>query len=233
MARGRIWFAVGLLLVSGFVAAGIGTNERVLGSPNLGIASAPAASPPLGVAGISITPNPATQGAPFSVSVSLSGGTPPFTYSWGPTPPGCAAGNTSGWQCTVGQTGQYSIGVNVKDSAGGQGSAFQSMNVTASGSRSGSSSGGNSSSGFNLSAFGPFLLYALIGGIVGFALLVILTVGVLMIAVILARRLPRPVRGAIVCGACHASAPAGSKFCPACAAPLSPTPPGAKVADAR
>jgi len=100
------------------------------------------------------------------------------------------------------------------------------VNVTGGSGNNGNGNGSNShnsnGSGFNLSSFGSFIIYALIAGIVGFALLVALTIGVIAIAVILARRLPRPPRGALVCGSCQGKAPAGSKFCPACGTAIPP-----------
>jgi len=73
----------------------------------------------------------------------------------------------------------------------------------------------------NLSSLGPIEFYALIAGVMVLSLLIALTVGVFLIAVTL-RRLPRPPRKGLVCPACQATAPVGSKFCPACASPLAP-----------
>jgi hypothetical protein len=168
-----------------------------------------------------------SQGQQFTVTVTASGGVPPYSYSWNSVPPGCFAGTSSSWQCSVGQTGTYPIDVKVTDQNGTQVSGSQTLTVTSSGGSGGSgNNGGNSSKNnngsFNLSSFGPFLTYALIGAIVSFALLVALTVGVLVIAVILARRLPRLPKGGITCGSCQTTIPPGSKFCPNCAAPIAP-----------
>jgi hypothetical protein len=195
-------------------------------------AAAPGASPPLTINGLVVSPNPVTAGSQFVVNVQVSGGVTPYTYGWNSIPGGCPMpGNRSSWQCTLSSPGEYLVAVNVADSGGNHASASQSFNVTSNNGNGGSggngngksgSSNGNNSNGFNLSSFGPFLFYGLIAGVVAFGLLVALTVGVIAIAVILSRRLPRPPRGQLVCGKCQSAAPAGAKFCPACAAPLAP-----------
>ncbi len=166
----------------------------------------------------------------FTVTAIVSDGTPPFTYNWNNVPHQCPMpGNVSTWTCSLGSSGHYMVGVTVTSPTGTSGSGSQSFTVTSSGGNgngngngNGGSSSNNNGSGFNLSSFGPILVYGLIAGIIVFALLVALTVGVIMIAVTLSRRLPRIPRHGVVCASCHATAPAGSKFCPACAAPLPP-----------
>jgi len=179
---------------------------------------------------ITVSPSTVSAGSPVTFSAQVSNSGPPFTYAWNNVPSGCNPQPQQSWQCTINSGGQYSISVTVTNGTGVQGTASSSFTVTSNngngnggnGNGNGGGSNGNSSNGFNLSSFGPFLFYGLIAGLVGFALLVILTVAVVMIAVTLSRRLPRPPKGGIECGSCHAVAPAGSKFCPACAAPLGP-----------
>jgi len=223
-----LWVVVAALLVGGMPSTGVGTVGHARAPPGAGVAVAPSAPPALTISSFTVGPDPVSQGSTFSVNLVAGGGAPPYNYNWGPMPPNCSAGNAPGWQCVVSQPGEYSIGVTVRDSGVNQTNAQRSINVTSSGGSGGSGSGnggnsnGNGSNGLNLSSFGPFVLYALIAGLIGFALLVALTVGVIMIAVILARRLPRPPRGKLVCGSCEATVPPGAKFCPACAAPLTP-----------
>jgi membrane-bound inhibitor of C-type lysozyme len=191
----------------------------------------------LSLSGFSVQPNPVSQGSQFTVSVQVSGGLQPYSYGWGPMPPGCSAGNTQSWSCSESQSGgPYVIGVHISDNSGQQLSAQRSVNVTCNGgscgngnhsgnNNNGNNSNGNGSGGFNLSSLGPFLIYGLIAGLIVFALLVTMTVALIMIAITLSRRLPRVPRHGIACPSCHAMAPPGAKFCPACSAPLMPAPP--------
>jgi hypothetical protein len=224
---------VGVLLVSiglaafGLLSAGLVPVAMASGSSGTAIGMTPSAPPPLSITNAVINPNPVSAGNQFSVSVSVSGGSPPYSFNWNPTPPGCNPGNVSSWQCSVGQSGNYQIGLTVRDSGTNQTSQGWSITVSTSENNNGGnghngSGSSNNSNGFNLSSFGPLLIYGLIAGIVGFALLVALTVGVIMIALILARRLPRIPKKGLTCSSCGATAPPGAKFCPACAAPLAP-----------
>jgi hypothetical protein len=187
-----------------------------------------ASASPLSVS-VSVNPQTVDENSMFTVTATVSGGSGPFTYNWNSFPQGCPTpGNLSSWTCSLGSSGQYTVGVSVTNGAGASGSGSQSFTVTSNGGNgngNGNGNGGSSSnngSGFNLSSFGPILVYGLIAGIIVFALLVALTVGVIMIAVTLSRRLPRIPRHGVVCASCHATAPGGSKFCPACAAPFPP-----------
>lgn len=212
---------VGVLLFIGLLASAGSAVGASGTSTGAGSALAPANPPPLMV-GIDVNPNPVSQNSQFEVSASVSGGVFPYTFSWS-SPNGCPTpGNTSSWSCSLGSTGNYPIGLVVTDSNGTRVSSSGSVTVTSGGNDgSGNGSNGNGSNGFNLSSFGPILLYGLIAGLVVFGLLVALTVGVFLIAVTL-RRLPRPPRGGLECGSCHATVPGASKFCPQCGASLTP-----------
>jgi len=175
---------------------------------------------------VGVSPQTVTAGNPVTFSAQVSGQVGTLSYVWFNTPSGCNPQPVQSWSCSIASPGKYSINVTVTNSTGVQGTAGASFTVTnnggnGNGNGNGGGSNGNNSNGLNLSGFGPILFYGLIAGIVGFALLVILTVAVVVIAVTL-RRLPRPPKGGIACGSCHAVAPAGSKFCPACAAALGP-----------
>jgi len=218
--RARAWcgvcVVVAILLVGGFASGPARASKLVVAS-----------SPSLTVS-LSVSPQTPTQGSSFSISALASGGVPPYSYVWNGAPQGCNPQPNPSIQCTISGSGQYSIGVTVTDQNGTQATNSQNFEVTSSGNQgngngNNNGSGGNGSNGFNLSSFGPLLFYGLIAGLIGFVLLIALTVGVIMIAVILARRLPRQPRGKLVCGSCQAHAPAGSKFCPSCAAPLGPS----------
>ncbi|HXQ79295.1 MAG: zinc ribbon domain-containing protein [Thermoplasmata archaeon] len=230
--RARPWVGVVVvtvvLLVGGFSFGDLVSAGAAHTPIAARVAVVSGANSPLTINSLTVSPDPVSEGSQFSVDVQVSGGQAPYIYNWGPVPGGCPnPGNTASWGCTISSSGEYSVGVNVGDSGSNHTSASRTFNVTSNGGsgngggKSGNSNG-NGSNGFNLSSFGPFLLYGLIAGLVVFALLIILTVGVIAIAVILSRRLPRPPRGTLVCAKCQATAPAGSKFCPSCAAPLTP-----------
>jgi len=218
-----LWLVVAVLVIGALpaVTARPGTAEV-----------APAASLQVSIV---VSPPTVTVGTQFNVSAQVTGGNGPFSYVWSNVPSGCNPQPTPWWLCTLNSQGQYSVSVTVTNGTGAQGSTTQSFSVTSNsgggngngngnqGNSNGNSNGNNGSNGFNLSSFGPLLLYGLLGGIIAFALLIALTVGVIMIAVTLRRRLPQPPKGGLVCPACQSAAPADAKFCPACAAPLGTT----------
>lgn len=218
--RNVVWvgacFVVGVLLLGGLAFPAARPTSL-----------ATASTSPLTVT-VSVSPQTVSENSMFTVTATVSDGSPPFTFSWNNIPSQCPMpGNESSWTCSLGSSGQYTVSVNVMSTTGASGSGSGSFTVTSSGNGNGNGNGNggsssNNGSGFNLSSFGPILVYGLIAGIVVFALLIALTVGVIMIAVTLSRRLPRIPRHGVVCASCHATAPGGSKFCPACAAPLPP-----------
>ena len=228
MTENRLGSRGGLGLMVGFVVAVL-----VIGALPAASAQSASTHPASGASlqvSIMVNPSPVSVGAQFTVTAQVANGQGPFTFDWSGAPSGCNPQPMASWSCTLNNPGSYSISVTVNNNTGASGSAMQNFTVQSNGGN-GNGNGGNSnnnnngnnsgSNGFNLSSFGPILFYGLIGGIIVFALLVALTVGVIIIAVTL-RRLPKPPKGGMVCTACQAAAPAGSKFCPACAAPLGP-----------
>jgi hypothetical protein len=214
MFWGGVCLSVVLLLIVGLTPSSGRTSSLTAAS-----------TPPLS-ASIQISPSTPTAGSQFQISATVTGGVPPYSYVWSNTPSGCNPQPSPSWYCSVSEGGTYSVNLTVMDQNATQAKAFWSFTVNGKSGNNGNGSNGNSngngSNGFNLSSFGPLLFYGLIAGLIGFALLVALTVGVIAIAVILSRRLPRPPKGKLVCGSCQAKVPAGSKFCPACAAPIAP-----------
>ncbi|MFZ1023058.1 MAG: hypothetical protein WAN87_02860 [Thermoplasmata archaeon] len=193
----------------------------------------------LQITDFSFSPNTLAADTQTQGMVALSGGTPPFQLWFNNTAPGCGpssnpvmlSSSSLQFNCTPTSPGSYNVHLDALDSASPPDKASQTstLTVTNNDNNSGNGNGGgnssknnNNNSGFSLSSLGPYLTYAMIGAFVVFALLVALTVGVLVTAVTV-RRIPRQPKGGIVCGSCHDTAPAGSKFCPACAAPLAPT----------
>ncbi len=197
-------------------------------SARIGAGNAPLAlrqsSSPLQITNFNIQPQTVTVGSSVSFNVQVTGGDPPYSYSWSGLPNGCNGGDQSSWSCSPGSSGGYTVYVQVSDSGGNQTQASGSLSVQNSGNNgsgnNGNNSGGNLSNLF--SGLGGFLELALVGALVSFFLLVALTIGVLIIAVTLARRLPKPNRHGANCPGCGAVAVPGARFCSSCAAPLTP-----------
>ncbi len=214
----RAWVWVGVCVVVGVLLLGGLVSGTGRPAPRLTASASPL------LVSVSVNPQTVSEGSQFTVTATVQGGAGPFTYNWNDFPGGCSVpGNISSWTCSLSSAGQFMVGVSVSNSTGASGSASASVTVTGNGNGNGGGSNGNNSNGLNLSGLGPIMTYALIAGITAFALLVALTVGVIMIAVTLSRRLPRQPRHGVVCASCRATAPPGSKFCPACAAALPPS----------
>lgn len=178
----------------------------------------------LQITNFDIQPQTVTVGNSVSFNVQVTGGDPPYSFSWSGLPNGCNGGDQSSWSCSPSSSGAYTVNVQISDSGGNQTQTSGSLSVQNSG-NGGSGSNGNNSGG-NLSnlfsGLGGILELALLGALVSFFLLVALTVGVLIIAVTLARRLPKPNRHGANCPGCGAVAVPGARFCSSCAAPLTP-----------
>lgn len=69
------------------------------------------------VQSVAAVPSNPSVGKPFNLSVTLSGGTSPFDFSYTGLPPGCLAANHSQFQCVPETDGNYSINVSVEDSS--------------------------------------------------------------------------------------------------------------------
>ncbi|MCI4317644.1 MAG: hypothetical protein L3J96_03825 [Thermoplasmata archaeon] len=235
-----------LPLLLGILVLGV-ASQTALGGPGsarLGepTAMAAAAFPALaghpGAAGItvvvSINPSSVTAGTSASFQASVSGGTPPYTYTWSGLPSGCNSNGAASFSCSLSETGSYNVQVSVQDSTGAMASNSQFLSVTQSQSGGNHNGGGgsNNSSAFQLLPAG-FLSVILIGVLLFYVLLALIAGGVIAIAVVLARRLPKPNRSAPVagttamnavsgspCPACGATVPTTSRFCGACGKPI-------------
>jgi uncharacterized protein (TIGR03437 family) len=76
----------------------------------------------------------AAAGAPYAISISVSGGTPPYTFAAnGALPPGLSLNSATGLiSGTPSATGSYSVGVTVTDSANGSKSQTFSLAISSS-----------------------------------------------------------------------------------------------------
>jgi len=83
----------------------------------------------LTIANFSIYPSPSRVGGDITLSVSVQGGVPPYTYSYEGLPPGCSSFNTSRYQCIANNSGRYTVAVLVEDLDGDNGSAVVSLTV--------------------------------------------------------------------------------------------------------
>jgi YVTN family beta-propeller protein len=70
------------------------------------------------------SPNPTDVTIPATLTVSASGGAPPYTLAYIGLPAGCSSSNTSSLECTSKKPGTFTVRVFVNDSAG------QSVNAT-------------------------------------------------------------------------------------------------------
>ncbi|HZY69787.1 MAG TPA: hypothetical protein VFF67_02260 [Thermoplasmata archaeon] len=113
------------------------------------------------IASFAAAPTAIFLGSPANFSASAGGGTGGLTLNYSGLPPGCVAGNVTSFTCVPGQTGAYSVTLRVNDTYGV--SATATTNLTVQGLPT--SPGGKSTS----ITESPWLLYALIGGIVAAA----------------------------------------------------------------
>jgi hypothetical protein len=81
---------------------------------------------PLTIRSFGFVPEVTVVGHPTELSVNVSGGNPPYSYSYLGLPPGCAPQNLSRLGCVPTATGTYSLLVSVNDSA----AASRSANTT-------------------------------------------------------------------------------------------------------
>ncbi|HEV2429409.1 MAG TPA: hypothetical protein VGV64_06150 [Thermoplasmata archaeon] len=81
----------------------------------------------------SMTANPATAdvGQLVVLQVSVTGGSPNFAFAWSGLPAGCGSLNANSVSCRPNASGTSSVGVSVRDAAGGQASGSVALTVNA------------------------------------------------------------------------------------------------------
>jgi hypothetical protein len=71
-----------------------------------------------------------TSGYNFTISVLVSGGTPPIAYSYVGLPTGCTGTTSSSVTCVAGPAGNYTYGIQVADATGATNSTSINLTVT-------------------------------------------------------------------------------------------------------
>ena len=94
------------------------TNASVLVNPTLSIVQVTSS------AGLNVTVNYS-----LSLSVVVTGGTLPYSYTYTGLPTGCATSNNSSLPCTPKATGTFHFAVTVSDSVGGSNSSTGTLTV--------------------------------------------------------------------------------------------------------
>jgi ribosomal protein L33 len=82
------------------------------------------------IGSFSASPNSTVVGTSIRFAVSVSGGTPPYSYLYSSLPTGCSSSDVASLICTPTASGNYTTTVNVKDAAGGSTNASTSLTVT-------------------------------------------------------------------------------------------------------
>jgi hypothetical protein len=85
--------------------------------------------PPLGLLGVTGTPNLLDVGQPLAFNVTVNAGTPPYAFAYSGLPPGCPNLNASSVNCIPDGSGQFGVQVTVRDAVGNSQSVSTSVEV--------------------------------------------------------------------------------------------------------
>ena len=100
----------------------------------------PAVVAPLSVSLVP-SPDPVVAGTTTHLESIVSGGAPPYTYTYTGLPAGCSSQNVSTLNCTPSQTGRFTVTVIVHDSSGQLNSSSGALDVTQGAGGGGTTSG--------------------------------------------------------------------------------------------
>ncbi len=86
-------------------------------------------TPALSISSFTASPNPVTINSATTLSVSVSGGTSPYSFTYTGLPYGCVTSDASSLSCTPTSTGAFTVNVYVTDSSSPQQSATSSLSL--------------------------------------------------------------------------------------------------------
>jgi len=215
--------AAALGVVSGTFSHSVGVSSPALLTPASTPLAGPSSQPS---AMLSINPGQISEGQSIEVQTTVSGGAPPYLFTYTGLPSGCQGQSSQSFSCQPTGTGNFNVQVTVTDSVGNTSvspSAFVDVTASTNGNNNNNGNGSNSSNPLSglLGNLGGFLSLVIIFGIVGFVTWILLVVGVWIIAIVMLRRLPKRGSAAnspatVKCPSCASAIPAGTKFCPDC-----------------
>lgn len=128
--------------VSGFSSSPGSGTVVISGAPRYVVIAFTATPTPL-TAALAIDPSTLALGGSATLTTNAAGGAPAYSYTYGGLPAGCVSTNAATLHCTPTATGNFSITVNVSDTAGDYALAHATLRVT--GSVGTSASNGSSS----------------------------------------------------------------------------------------
>ncbi len=118
---------VGTFQVSLWVLDSSGSNASG-GSFTVTTTSGGAAGAPV-ITAFSIAPGSVPAGGTVTLSVTASGGSPPFSYAYVGLPPGCTSSNRPSLTCAPSSRGDFTVRAYVNDSTGASASATAALQV--------------------------------------------------------------------------------------------------------
>lgn len=73
-------------------------------------------------------PSTVSLGTSLNLIVNVTGGTPPFSYTYSGLPPGCPTANTASLTCLPGETGTFAVKITATDAVGA--TTFDSITIS-------------------------------------------------------------------------------------------------------
>ncbi|MCI4317357.1 MAG: LPXTG cell wall anchor domain-containing protein, partial [Thermoplasmata archaeon] len=117
--------------VSGF-SSSAGTGSVVIAGAPRYVTIVFARTPTPLTASLATDPSTLSLGGSTTLTTTPAGGTPAYSYAYSGLPAGCGTANAATLHCTPTATGNFSITVNVTDTAGGSALAHATLRVSAS-----------------------------------------------------------------------------------------------------
>lgn len=121
--------ACAVLVVAGLALVANEASAKVINCPTCG--SGGGGTDSLAITSLGALPATVELTKSTTISVTASGGTTPYTYSYTGAPTGCAGGDVASFTCTPTETGTFSITVHVEDAKDSVVSSTLGLIVTA------------------------------------------------------------------------------------------------------